>query len=94
MMNTLSRWYDSDVAHSFRSSPVAILAALMRSPDRVFSRPQLTDAIWGAGSPISDRTLDSHLRNLRRKLAEAGLPDPIRSLHGIGIGMAPADPHT
>ena len=29
MMNTLSRWYDSDVAHSFRSSPVAILAALI-----------------------------------------------------------------
>lgn len=76
------------------ATEMALLATLMQAPDRVFSRPHLTDAIWGAGSPISDRTLDSHLRNLRRKLAKAGLPDPIRSLHGIGIGMAPADPHT
>ena len=71
------------------ATEMAILAALMQAPDRVFSRPQLTDAIWGAASPVSDRTLDSHLRNLRRKLAEVGAPQAIRTVHGVGIGMAP-----
>ncbi|WP_149141030.1 response regulator transcription factor [Gemmobacter caeruleus] len=72
------------------ATEMAILATLMRAPERVFPRPALTDAIWGAGSPVSDRTLDSHLRNLRRKLAEAGAPEAIRSLHGVGLGMGTA----
>ena len=76
------------MAVDLTATEMAILAALMRTPERVFSRPQLTDAIWGAGSPVSDRTLDSHLRNLRRKLAEAGASEAIRTLHGVGIGMA------
>ena len=76
------------VAVDLTATEMAILAALMRTPERVFSRPQLTDAIWGTGSPVSDRTLDSHLRNLRRKLAEAGASEAIRTLHGVGIGMA------
>lgn len=78
----------AEVAVDLTATEMAILATLMRAPDRVFSRPQLTDAIWGQGSPVSDRTLDSHLRNLRRKLTEAGAGEAIRTLHGVGIGMA------
>ena len=78
----------AEVTVDLTATEMAILATLMRAPDRVFSRPQLTDAIWGPGSPVSDRTLDSHLRNLRRKLAEAGAGEAIRTLHGVGIGMA------
>ncbi|HOZ32747.1 MAG TPA: winged helix-turn-helix domain-containing protein, partial [Tabrizicola sp.] len=39
------------------------------------------------GSPVSDRTLDSHLRNLRAKLATAGCDDAIETLHGVGLRM-------
>ena len=64
-----------------------ILAHLMQHPDRVAARPALTDAVYGAATGVSDRTLDSHLRNLRAKLAEAGGPDAIETVHGIGIRM-------
>ncbi|THH36757.1 response regulator transcription factor [Aliishimia ponticola] len=64
-----------------------ILALLMAQPERVFARPALVDRVWGAGMVVSDRTLDSHLRNLRFKLTEAGCPDAIETLHGVGIRM-------
>jgi two-component system, OmpR family, response regulator len=66
-----------------------ILAHLMARPDQVSARPALTDALYGLGGGVSDRTVDSHLRNLRAKLAEAGCPDAIETVHGIGIRMGP-----
>ena len=68
---------------------LSILKSLIQSPERVTTRPALVNQVWGAGSPVSDRTLDSHLRNLRAKLAEAGCPDAIDTLHGIGLRMGP-----
>lgn len=68
---------------------LTILRALMLAGGRVTGRPQLVDAVWGAGSPVADRTLDSHLRNLRAKLAAAGCPDAIETLHGVGLRMGP-----
>ena len=64
-----------------------LLACLMAAPDRMHGRAQVVAAIWGAGSAVSDRTLDSHLRNLRRKLAEAGLPDAVATRHGVGLSL-------
>ncbi|WP_373354569.1 response regulator [Pseudoroseicyclus sp. CXY001] len=66
-----------------------LLAKLMERPDHVVPRPALVDAIWGTNVNVSDRTMDSHLRNLRAKLAEAGCPDAVETLHGIGIRMGP-----
>lgn len=66
-----------------------ILCHLMQRPDHIAARPALTDALYGAHAGISDRTLDSHLRNLRAKLAEAGCEDAIETVHGIGIRMGP-----
>lgn len=71
------------------STELTILARLMSRPTQVFSRPALVDAIWGPGMVVSDRTLDSHLRNLRSKLAEAGCSDAIETLHGVGLRMGP-----
>ena len=68
---------------------LSILRCLIQSPGRVTTRPALVDQVWGAGSPVSDRTLDSHLRNLRAKLADAGCPDAIDTLHGVGLRMGP-----
>lgn len=66
-----------------------ILERLIARPDQAVSRVQLTDVIYGSGVGVSDRTLDSHLRNLRQKLREAGCPDAIETLHGVGIRMGP-----
>jgi two-component system OmpR family response regulator len=71
------------------ATEMSILGRLMRAPLQVMSRPRLVTEIWGAGSQVSDRTLDSHLRNLRRKLAEAGCDDAIQSVHGVGMRMRP-----
>lgn len=64
-----------------------LLDHLLSHPGRLWPKPRLIDAIWGAGSQVSDRTFDSHLRNLRQKLTVAGLPDAIETLHGQGLRL-------
>ena len=66
-----------------------LLVKLMTRPDQVHSRPALVDAIYGVNIHVSDRTMDSHLRNLRAKLRAAGCADAIDTMHGIGIRMGP-----
>jgi two-component system OmpR family response regulator len=78
-----------EVGVTLTSTELAILEKLMSRPSQVFSRPALVDAIWGPGMVVSDRTLDSHLRNLRSKLADAGCGDAIETLHGVGLRMGP-----
>ena len=68
---------------------MGILAHLMSRPDQVLPRPALTDAVYGMNIHVSDRTLDSHLRNLRAKLAHVGCHDAIETVHGVGIRMGP-----
>lgn len=64
-----------------------LLARLMAHPAQVISRPQLVDAIYGTNVHVSDRTMDSHLRNLRAKLGAEGCEDAIDTVHGVGIRM-------
>ena len=66
---------------------MAILDCLMARPEHVFPRPALVDQVYGTAVSVSDRTLDSHLRNLRAKLASAGCADAIETVHGVGIRM-------
>lgn len=77
----------ADVA--LTTSEFALLAVLMRRPDHVTSRAQLVGEIYGANIHVSDRTIDSHIRNLRAKLAEAGLAEAIVTVHGVGLRMGP-----
>jgi two-component system response regulator BaeR len=62
-----------------------ILAELIEHPDRVFSRQQLLDFAHEDQRDINDRTVDSHIKNIRRKLA-AKLPgaDCLQSVYGVG----------
>lgn len=59
----------------------------MAEPDRLATKPALITALWGARSPVSERTLDSHLRNLRRKLVETGCEGAIETVHGQGMRL-------
>lgn len=62
-----------------------LLRALARQPGRVFSRDQLLDHLHDDVRVVTDRAVDSHVRNLRRKLeAAADGADPIRSVYGVG----------
>ena len=72
---------------SLTATEFGLLAELMKDPTRLISRRTLVAALWGVQSDVSDRTLDSHLRNLRRKLADVGCPDAIETVHGQGMRM-------
>ena len=63
-----------------------LLAKLMAQPGRVFSRQQLMDALYRDHRVVSERTVDSHVKNLRRKLADAG-SDPVASVYGVGYRL-------
>jgi len=58
-----------------------LLAFLMQNPDRVYSRAQLLDHVWGPGTFIEERTVDVHVLRLRKSLkphAAAGLLETVR----------------
>jgi len=63
-----------------------LLGRLVAQPGRVFSRQQLIDSLYRDHRVVSDRTVDSHVKNLRRKLAELGA-DPIASVYGVGYRL-------
>ncbi len=65
-----------------------LLAALLRRPGVVFSRAQLLDIARGEALETGDRTVDSHVKNLRRKIASLA-PDVeiIHSVYGVGYRL-------
>ena len=67
----------------------ALLRCLLQRPGRVFTRDELVDRAWGFGHALSDRTVDSHVRRIRRKLEVAGAAsaDPIETVHGVGYRL-------
>jgi two-component system response regulator BaeR len=67
-----------------------LLQALLAAPGRVYSRPQLMDAAYEDHRVVSDRTIDTHVKNLRRKLVTVlGEPVPIGSVYGVGYRWDP-----
>lgn len=67
-----------------------LLAALVRRPGQVLSRTQLLGAAHQDKLEVTDRAVDSHVKNLRRKI-EAAAPglEPIRSIYGLGYRFDP-----
>ncbi|QND24561.1 response regulator (plasmid) [Rhizobium leguminosarum bv. viciae] len=76
---------DSEIAMT--ALEFAILDALLSRPDMVFSREQLMEAAYGAGTYVADRTIDSHVRNIRAKFLAAGGQGIITTVHGIGFKL-------
>ncbi|MCL6285787.1 response regulator transcription factor [Ruegeria sp. 2012CJ41-6] len=79
------RWLGAPL--ELTATEMTILHRLMEDPGKVLSRRELLSAVYGAGAQNSDRTLDSHVRNLRRKLAEKGGEAAIETVHGVGLRM-------
>ena len=68
-----------------------LLASLLERSGRVYSRAQLIDRVWGDGFAISDRTVDSHIKSLRRKVLEAGGDAGIiETVRGVGYRISEA----
>ena len=61
-----------------------LLRFLMTHPDRVYSRTQLLDRVWGANVYVEERTVDVHVRRLRKALTDAGADAYIQTVRGAG----------
>ena len=70
-----------------------LLQFFMTHPERAFSRTQILDSIWGANVHVQERTVDSHIRRLRRLLEEenAAYSDLIQTVRGTGYRFSPRD---
>jgi two-component system phosphate regulon response regulator PhoB len=64
-----------------------LLRHFLEHPGRVFSRERLLDAVWSHDSDIELRTVDVHVRRLRKALNEGGGVDPIRTVRSAGYAL-------
>jgi two-component system OmpR family response regulator len=69
-----------------------ILRAFLTRPTAVFSREQIMTAAYHLNIQVSDRTIDSHIRNIRAKLAAANCDNVIETIHGVGFKLGRCEP--
>jgi two-component system, OmpR family, response regulator len=65
----------------------AILKVFLGQKQRAFTRNQILDSAYPANMHVSDRTIDSHIRNIRAKFLKAGCPSVIETVHGLGFRL-------
>ena len=84
------------VAHRVRRGGISInlgptefrlLKHFLEHPGRVFSRERLLDAVWGPDSDIDLRTVDVHIRRLRKAVNQDGMDDIIRTVRAAGYAL-------
>lgn len=77
-------WYD-DKRLDLTPAEFRLLLLFKKSPGRAFTREQLLDSLYDDKRIVTDRTIDTHIKNLRRKLEQAGANDcGISSVYGVG----------
>lgn len=64
-----------------------LLRYFLQHPGRVFSREQLLNSVWGRDSEVEERTVDVHIRRLRKAINRDGLPDLIRTVRSAGYSL-------
>lgn len=64
-----------------------LLRYLMSNPGRVFSRTQLLDNVWGYQVFIEERTVDVHIRRLRKALEPVGKSEVVQTVRGVGYSF-------
>lgn len=66
-----------------------LLWAMARWPERVFTRDELLNRVWGSGVVVTDRTVDVHMRRIREKMRVCGLdPRSIGTVRGVGYRLS------
>lgn len=69
-----------DKEYSLPRKEFELLILLVSKPDKVFTREEIYNAVWGEGIVVGDRTIDVHIRKLREKFGQ----DNIRTIKGVG----------
>ncbi|MEW6348453.1 MAG: response regulator transcription factor [Thermodesulfobacteriota bacterium] len=79
-------WGDREVVLTV--TEFGIVRALMGHPGKVYSREELMDRAYATENIVTDRTIDSHVRRVRKKFADMG-GDPVETVHGLGYRLGP-----
>jgi two-component system OmpR family response regulator len=82
-----ARWREVEVPLTV--TEFSIVRVLADAPRRVFTRDAIIDRVHGPGFAMTDRTIDSHVRNLRAKFASVGGADVIETRAGVGYQLGP-----
>ncbi len=77
-------WGDDEVV--LTATEFGILRTLLGYPGKVYSRDELMDGGYREQTVVSERTIDSHVRRVRRKFSTAG-GDPVETVHGVGYRL-------
>lgn len=77
-------WDDEPV--ELTKTEFGVVRTLLGFPGKVYSRNELMDGAYDGGTVVSDRTIDSHVRRVRRKFEAAG-KNPIKTVHGLGYKL-------
>ncbi|MEM8490227.1 MAG: response regulator transcription factor [Pseudomonadota bacterium] len=71
----------------------ALFNLLFKAPERVYSREQIIELAYSDDRDITDRAIDSHVKNIRRKLRDQGIEySPIQSVYGAGYAFKADEP--
>lgn len=73
-----------DVPINISPTEYRLMEFFLTHPDRVYSRTQLLDQVWGRHNFIEERTVDVHIRRLRKVLTEFGRENMIQTVRGFG----------
>lgn len=68
-----------------------LLYFFMTHPDRVYSRSQILDYVWGATASVDERTVDVHIRRLRKQLTPSGHENFLQTVRGVGYRFTPGN---
>ncbi len=79
-----SQTHQFDLGHT----EFKLLRVFMENPERVFSRGQLLDHVWGSGTFIEERTVDVHILRLRKNLKPAGADRMLETVRGAGYRLS------
>lgn len=82
----------SEATLSLTPLEFSILRTFLARKDRVVKRADITASAYGGNVHVSSRTIDSHVRNIRVKLADAGCEDAIETVHGVGFRLGTCQP--
>jgi two-component system OmpR family response regulator len=81
-------WAGKEIA--LTATEFGLLRTLLQYPGKVYSRQELMDGAYSYSTTVTGRTIDSHIRRIRKKLSAVGA-DPIETVHGLGYKLGPCD---
>ena len=71
-----------------RAFGAGLAELFLAEPGRAYSRSDIIDRVWGSGFALSDRTIDSHIKALRKKISDAGgQANYVETVRGIGYRL-------